>query len=99
MIPSNSEECEAEFKLQAGEQIPFCQLLFHVNQDRTLSPNNLKEDVWIIKESRDTASPTGTQLPVVPVDNWTNHRCPAAHLDGFQLQDPSISDQGRDNSF
>ena len=51
------------------------------------------------KESRDTPSPAGTRLAVVPVNNWTNHRCPAANLDCFQLHDPSISDQGWDNSF
>lgn len=28
--------------------------------------------------------------PTSPCNNWTNRRCPAANLDCFQLQDPSI---------
>lgn len=99
MIPSNSAEYEAKFKLLTGEQIP-CQHLFLVNQDRTLPLSQQSQGVCIDeKESRDTPSPAGTQLPVVPVNDWANHRCPAANLDCFQLQDPSILDQGWDKTL
>lgn len=97
--PSTSTECEAKLKLLTGEeQILLCQLLFLVNQDRTPSPSHPKEYVDE-KESRTTSSPIGTWLPVVPVNSWTNHICPAANLEFFQLQDPSHSDQGWNNSW
>lgn len=47
---------------------------------------------------RNLASPTGTHLPVAAANDWTNHRRLASSLGSFQLQHPSILDQGRDNS-
>lgn len=48
---------------------------------------------------RNSASPTGTHLPVAAVNDWTNHKRLASNLGSFQLQHRSILDQGRDNSF
>lgn len=38
------------------------------------------------KGKQETPSPAGTQLPVVPGNDWTNRRCPAANPQSFQLQ-------------
>lgn len=38
------------------------------------------------KGKQATPSPAGTQLPVVPGNDWTNRRCPAANPQSLQLQ-------------
>lgn len=97
MIPSSSTECEAKFKLLTRSNTPLstsfpCQS----GQDSLPQPS---QGVCVDeKESRDTSSATGTRLPVVLVNNWTNYTCPPASLDFIQLRDPSNSNQGWDSS-
>lgn len=91
--------CETKLKLLTGkEQITPLSNSFPCQPGEDSFSQPSQGECVDEKERRDTSSPTGTWLPVVPVNNWTTQTCPAANLDFFQLQDPSNSDQEWGNS-